>query len=185
MVQEFHEIRLEEKSAAKAGRAEKKQSMKQSIPKGPGKDTVHARSRKNWQKKGPMRTALRVAKAEARKTPEVIREDEILEDAALDDSLLRSIAFTGARPSHDEASVSSRATSTYTANPTGHGALRMEQRAVQLRDLQAAKKHGTKLPALYGRWKFVHNGVVYITDKTQKKVITTWRTEPPAAATRP
>ena len=71
--------------------------------------------------------------------------EEEAPDAPLNDDVLRGIAASGGarQPEADEASVASRATSAYTAIPTAHGASRMQQRAVALRDLQAAKKYGT------------------------------------------
>jgi len=117
---------------------------------------------------------------------------------------LRSLALAGAARGGDEASeasaatYASRATSAHTAIPTVHGASRMAERAVQqtperesmttsrrrahrfmahrLRELQKAKKHGTKTRQHTGRWKIEYQGVVYITDQRQKKVITTYKT---------
>ena len=111
---------------------------------------------------------------------------------------MREIAFDdGHRPRQaDEASevsgvtvssratFASRATSAYTAVPTAHGAARMQQRAVALRDLQAAKKYGTITRARddpqdgTARWKIEFGGVVYITDWQQKSVITTYQIQP-------
>ena len=56
----------------------------------------------------------------------------------------------------------------------------MQQRAVALRDLQAAKKYGTITRAHDGargdkRWKIEFGGVAYITDEQQKLVITTYQ----------
>ncbi len=48
--------------------------------------------------------------------------------------------------------------------------------AHRLRELQKAKKHGTKTRQHIGRWKIEYQGVVYITDQRQKKVITTYKT---------
>ena len=119
--------------------------------------------------------------------------DEVLPSAAaaptdVADGFLRSIAYSGTAPREaDEASeasaatFASRATSAYTAVPTAHGQSRMQERDVSLRELQAAKKHGTATPAGDGCWKYTHNGVVYVTDATQKRVITTYRAEPSPA----
>ena len=115
--------------------------------------------------------------------------DEVLPSTAaaptdVADGFLRSIAYSGTAPREaDEASeasaatFASRATSAYTAVPTAHGQSRMQERDVSLRELQAAKKHGTATPAGDGCWKYTHNGVVYVTDATQKRVITTYRAE--------
>ena len=59
----------------------------------------------------------------------------------------------------------------------------MQQRAVALRDLQAAKKYGTITRAHDGvrgdkRWKIEYGDVVYITDEQQKLVITTYQLRP-------
>ena len=101
---------------------------------------------------------------------------------------MRSIAYSGTAPRGAEeaseasaATFASRATSAYTAVPTAHGQSRMQERDVSLRELQAAKKHGTATPAGDGCWKYTHNGVVYVTDATQKRVITTYRAEPAPA----
>ena len=58
-----------------------------------------------------------------------------------------------------------------------------KERAVALRDLQAAKKYGTITPAYNGvrgdkRWKIAYGDVVYITDEQQKLVITTYQFQP-------
>jgi hypothetical protein len=138
--------------------------------------------------------------ADVRVSPKTVEAQDELDaaPAPLDDDLLREIAFDdGQRPRRqaDEASevsgvtVSSRATfasramSAYTAVPTAHGATRMQQRAVALRDLQTAKKYGTITRARDGargdkRWKIEYGGLVYITDEQQKLVITTYQFQP-------
>lgn len=78
----------------------------------------------------------------------------------------------------DTASVVSRATSTYTVLSTLHGRERKRERGVTTRDLQEAIKHGTKVQSHSGRWKYTHKGVVYVTDRNSRVVITTWRTHP-------
>ena len=67
--------------------------------------------------------------------------------------------------------------------PTPHGRARMGERAVSVKELQTAKKYGTVTRARNGRdgavrWKIEHNGIVYITDRTQKLVITTYHQSP-------
>ena len=108
-----------------------------------------------------------------------------LRRAALNDDVLRGIAGSGGarQPEADEASLASRATSAHTVIPTPHGRARMGERAVSVKELQTAKKYGTITRARNGRdgavrWKIEHNGIVYITDRTQKLVITTYHQIP-------
>ena len=146
-------------------------------------------------------SALADRLADVHVSPETVEAQDELEDASdapLDDDLLREIAFDDGRRQRrqaDEASdvsgvtvssratFASRATSAYTAVPTAHGATRMQQRAVALRDLQTAKKYGTITRAHDGvrgdkRWKIEYGDVVYITDEQQKLVITTYQLRP-------
>lgn len=61
-----------------------------------------------------------------------------------------------------------------------HGKKRRAERAIDRRDLQAAVKHGKKQPAKRDprtgakRWKYSHADIVYITDATSTKEITSW-----------
>ena len=62
----------------------------------------------------------------------------------------------------------------------GHGRERRLERNIEKRDLQAAIKYGVKTSANPGqdgsqRWRYTHNGVVYLTDATSKHEITSWR----------
>ena len=111
--------------------------------------------------------------------------EEEAPDAPLNDDVLRGIAASGGarQPEADEASLASRATSAHTVIPTPHGRARMGERAVSVKELQTAKKYGTVTRARNGRngavrWKIEHNGIVYITDRTQKLVITTYHQSP-------
>jgi hypothetical protein len=61
-----------------------------------------------------------------------------------------------------------------------HGRERRAERNVQRLELQAAVKHGLKERGNPGRdgslrWRYTHNGVVYITDETSRHEITSWR----------
>ena len=112
-------------------------------------------------------------------------DEDASDDAPLNDDVLRRIAGSGGarQPEADEASVASRATSAHTVIPTPHGRARMGERAVSVKELQTAKKYGTVTRARNGRdgavrWKIEHNGIVYITDRTQKLVITTYHQSP-------
>ena len=112
-------------------------------------------------------------------------DEDASDDAALNDDVLRGIAASGGarQPEADEASLVSRATSAHTVIPTPHGRARMGERAVSVKELQTAKKYGTVTRARNGRdgavrWKIEHNGIVYITDRTQKLVITTYHQSP-------
>jgi hypothetical protein len=61
-----------------------------------------------------------------------------------------------------------------------HGRERRAERGILRRELQAAIKYGEKVAANPGRrgekrWRFTHNGVVYITDQTMRHEVTSWR----------
>jgi hypothetical protein len=61
-----------------------------------------------------------------------------------------------------------------------HGRQRRTERMIEKIELQAAVKHGKRERAHPGRdgtkrWRFEHNGVVYITDETCRHEITSWR----------
>ncbi|KAL9181137.1 hypothetical protein ACHAXT_009942 [Thalassiosira profunda] len=76
----------------------------------------------------------------------------------------------------------SRATADFTILSSNHGRARRQLRRISKHDLRAAIKHGVKTPAHPGRvgerrWKFVHNGLVYITDETCRHEITSYREE--------
>ena len=71
-------------------------------------------------------------------------------------------------------------TSAVTLISHAHGRERRAERGIQRRELQAAIKHGEKVAANPGRrgekrWRFTHQGVVYITDETMRHEITSWR----------
>ena len=76
------------------------------------------------------------------------------------------------------------ATSRFTVRPTAHLRQRQGQRRIDLRELQAAVKHGSRVAQRSGRWAFSHGGVVYITDATTKHGITCYREMPPRHAAR-
>jgi len=68
-----------------------------------------------------------------------------------------------------------------------HGRERRAERNVQRLELQAAVKHGLKERGNPGRdgslrWRYTHNGVVYITDETSRHEITSWRIDGENAA---
>ena len=120
-----------------------------------------------------------------RRLDNLVTINEDASDAPLNDDVLRQIAGSGGarQPEADEASLASRATSAHTVIPTPHGRARMGERAVSVKELQTAKKYGTVTRARNGRdgavrWKIEHNGIVYITDRTQKLVITTYHQRP-------
>ena len=61
-----------------------------------------------------------------------------------------------------------------------HGRQRREERNIKKEELQAAIKYGTRYRANPGpsgkpRWRFEHDGVVYITDETFRQEITCWK----------
>lgn len=103
-------------------------------------------------------------------------------DYNVNDSFLRSIMSKNKILQMDEemsestvSTLTSRATSSYTVIPTIHGNSRMCERKICLRELQAAKKHGKVTSGYNNALKYEYNGIVYITDSTQKQVITTYR----------
>ena len=121
-----------------------------------------------------------------RRLDNLVTINEDASDAPLNDDVLRQIAGSGGarQPEADEASVASRATSAHTVIPTPHGRARMAARAVSTKELQTAKKYGTITRARddqrdgTARYKIEHDGIVYITDRTQKRVITTYHQTP-------
>ena len=67
---------------------------------------------------------------------------------------------------------------------SAHGRERRSERDIAVRDLQAAVKYGVKEPGFPNklgelRWKYTYGDVVYITDSTSRKEITSWATEMP------
>ena len=61
-----------------------------------------------------------------------------------------------------------------------HGRERRAERNILRQELQSAVKHGTIERANPGRdgstrWRYTHNGVVYITDESSRHEITSWR----------
>ena len=60
-----------------------------------------------------------------------------------------------------------------------HGEQRRLERMIEKRELQAAVKYGSREEQTHfrtgeRRWKFTYNGVVYITDSTATKEVTSW-----------
>ena len=76
-------------------------------------------------------------------------------------------------------------TSVVTVITSPHGLQRRLERKIGIRDLQAAVKHGTREPGFPCprtgelRWRYTYADVVYVTDETSKREITSWPT--PAA----
>ena len=98
--------------------------------------------------------------------------DTILRDLKLNETALRRVLGQGPA---DELR-----TSDVTLVSHAHGRERRAERGIQRRELQAAIKHGEKVAANPGRrgekrWRFTHQGVVYITDETMRHEITSWR----------
>jgi hypothetical protein len=63
-----------------------------------------------------------------------------------------------------------------------HGRERRSQRNIMRRELQAAIKYGKREEANPGRdgslrWRYTHDGVVYITDYTSRHEVTSWRVD--------
>ncbi|CAM9383238.1 unnamed protein product, partial [Chrysoparadoxa australica] len=55
-----------------------------------------------------------------------------------------------------------------------HGRDRRAQRKIGRRDLQAAVKYGVKKPSRWGGWMYTFANIVYITDKTSRREITSY-----------
>ena len=77
------------------------------------------------------------------------------------------------------AQVTSRATADITIISSPHGRQRREERGVAKSELQAAVKYGIRTRARSDqdgnqRWKYTYKGVVFLTDKTGKKEITSY-----------
>ena len=99
--------------------------------------------------------------------------------AAAADLLLRA-AVGAAPPPRPVPPAYELRTSEFTLVSHAHGRERRAERGIQRRELQAAIKHGEKVAANPGRrgekrWRFTHQGVVYITDETMRHEITSWR----------
>ena len=94
----------------------------------------------------------------------------------MEDTFLRNLLLAvDNHTSADTGSVTSKATSAYTINPTNHGQQRMTQRNVSKKELQEARKYGRKENSKTSRYIYRYNGLVYITDSTSTKVITCYR----------
>ena len=98
--------------------------------------------------------------------------DTILRDLKLNETALRRVL--------GQAPADELRTSDVTLVSHAHGRERRAERGIQRRELQAAIKHGEKVAANPGRrgekrWRFTHQGVVYITDETMRHEITSWR----------
>lgn len=65
-------------------------------------------------------------------------------------------------------------TSLITILSSEHGRLRREQRDIQKRDLQKALRHGKLEKAWGDRWKVEYDGIVFITNKSRNREITSF-----------
>lgn len=65
-------------------------------------------------------------------------------------------------------------TSLITILSSEHGRLRREQRDIQKRDLQKALRHGKREKAWGDRWKVEYDGIVFITNKSLNREITSF-----------
>ena len=98
--------------------------------------------------------------------------DTILRDLKLNETALRRVL--------GQAPADELRTSDVTLVSHAHGRERRAERGILRRELQAAIKYGEKVAANPGRrgekrWRFTHQGVVYITDETMRHEITSWR----------
>ena len=93
----------------------------------------------------------------------------------MEDTYLRELLVTHNNKhdlNMDTRSVTSKATSAYTINPTNHGEQRMTQRNISKKKIQEARKYGQKETSWNNRIIYRYNGLVYVTDSTSKNVIT-------------
>eukprot|EP00581_Thalassiosira_minuscula_P006333 CAMPEP_0183748262 /NCGR_PEP_ID=MMETSP0737-20130205/67678_1 /TAXON_ID=385413 /ORGANISM="Thalassiosira miniscula, Strain CCMP1093" /LENGTH=838 /DNA_ID=CAMNT_0025983981 /DNA_START=241 /DNA_END=2754 /DNA_ORIENTATION=+ len=96
---------------------------------------------------------------------------------AIDEDGQASINSSGMHPSSEH----SRATADFTVISSRHGRARRDLRRISKHNLKAALKYGRKVPAHpcvrtgAARWKFLHDGLVYITDATCTREITSYR----------
>lgn len=63
--------------------------------------------------------------------------------------------------------------------PSEHGEKRRMERKISVRDLQRAVKYGTKEKSCHPttkefRWKYTYNDIVYVTDESSTKEVTSW-----------
>ena len=94
----------------------------------------------------------------------------------MEDTYLRELLLVGANTYNiDTRSVTSKATSAYTIDPTHHGQQRMNQRNISKKELQEVRKYGQKEISQNGRYIYRYNGLVYVTNTTSTKVITCYR----------
>ncbi len=96
------------------------------------------------------------------------------------DGLLARLRDLDAQLAAEQLGALSLATADVSLVSHAHGRARREERGITRAELQAAVKHGRKERAHAGRdgaqrWRFTHNGVVYITDATCRHEITSWR----------
>eukprot|EP00571_Detonula_confervacea_P013005 CAMPEP_0172307606 /NCGR_PEP_ID=MMETSP1058-20130122/8426_1 /TAXON_ID=83371 /ORGANISM="Detonula confervacea, Strain CCMP 353" /LENGTH=662 /DNA_ID=CAMNT_0013019819 /DNA_START=14 /DNA_END=2002 /DNA_ORIENTATION=+ len=98
--------------------------------------------------------------------------------AAIDENEQGSINNpSGIHPSSEH----SRATADFAVLSSHHGRARRKLRHISKYDLRAAVKYGRKVPAnpcqrtREPRWKFMHNGLIYITDTTCTREITSYK----------
>ena len=70
--------------------------------------------------------------------------------------------------------LSEKQTSLITVLSSEHGQMRRQQRDISMRDLQKALKHGTRTRTWGDRWKIEYDGIVFITDATQRCEITSY-----------
>lgn len=98
--------------------------------------------------------------------------------------IVHTVSSTGPSPGAMEepssASSAIPATSEIPFFSSLHGRQRRAERDIDVRDLKAAVKHGVKHPAQRDpstgqrRWRYTYADVVYITDSTSKREITSW-----------
>ena len=69
----------------------------------------------------------------------------------------------------------STATSQYTVRPSHHLHQRQQQREIDLRELQLARKYGVCYESGSGRLVYAYQDVMYVTDSTGSRGITAWR----------
>jgi hypothetical protein len=93
--------------------------------------------------------------------------------------LLARLSVSGGSLSNTISTVTNTS-SELPANDFNHRALRREEREHRKNELQDAIKYGRRERANPGRdgsrrWRFIHRGMIYVTDETMRHEITSWR----------
>jgi hypothetical protein len=92
-----------------------------------------------------------------------------------DDQFLDSMSLVQSEVGAPPSLPGSTATSQYTVRPSQHLQHRQQQREIDLRELQSARKYGVCYETGSGRLVYAYEDVMYVTDSTGSRGITAWR----------